>query len=130
MSALDVSDAGLSPELDRPHPAAQDPLGGDALSDPLDDAVQLHELSPVVTHSDVGAAMAYQAETLHPDTHFESKPDRSGDAHEAAHALQNRSGGGVPAEQHSSGGGVPAENYSSRGGAAEPTSRSSHGVER
>lgn len=129
MSALDVSDAGISPELDRPHPAAQDPLGGDALSDPLDDAVQLHELSSVVTHSDGGAAMAHQAETLHPDTHFQAEPDPSGNAHEAVHALQNRSRGGV-AGGHSPGGDAASEQHSSGGGVAEPTSQSSHIVPR
>lgn len=93
MSTFDVSDAGVSPEQERTHPAAQDSLG-DALSDPLDDAVQLHELSDVKVHTDDSSPLTAHAQTIHPDVHYKAPHDPSlaTEAHEAAHAQQQRGG--------------------------------------
>lgn len=66
MSTLDLSTAEPATERDQGQPTAQDPLGSDALSDPLDDAVQL---SGTDWLKDLGSG------------------DEMGDAHSAASAI-------------------------------------------
>lgn len=107
MSSLDVSDGDVSVGHDRAHPAAQDPLGGDALSDPLEDVVQLTDrgameklmgadFEAVRAHSGQAArddipAMALTTELGAPGLTVEPAKSDSTAAHEAAHVAQQHS---------------------------------------